>query len=315
MAVQYQFTSSAGGRPPALPEEETAMLRYFLSRRIVLPEVETPDVSIIIPVFNQYRYTIACLQSLVGACAGTTTYEVILADDNSTDETRELGDRVENLRVIKNTSDSHGFLPNVNFAAKYARGKYLFLLNNDTLLLDDGGLLDRMTSHFLRDDVGAVGCRLLRADGSLYDCGRVILVGGYLMNASPPKNMMNAACFESDLVEGSAMMVRSCDWRDLGGFDPVFGKGYFEESDLCLKLKTQKNLRILTDLQSCIIHFGSRSFGKSEEKNQLFFRNAQIFIAKWHDYLAEREAGLTATDAPERAAQLWKKLYSEKVKK
>lgn len=309
MAVQYQFKNPASSS--ATTEAENAMLRYFLGRRIVLPETEAPEVSIVIPVFNQYRYTMACLQSLVTACRGKTAYEVILADDASTDETCQIAQQVENLRVVSNASGEHGFLPNVNFAASQARGKYLFLLNNDTLLLGEGELLDAMTSHFQSPDVGVVGCRLLRTDGSFYDCGRIVLSDGSLMNLSPAPNRGILRTFESDIVEGSAMMVRLDAWREFGGFDPVFGRGYFEESDLCLKIKTRKNQRVITDLKNEIIHFGKRTFSQNGDSQSLFSRNAGIFMKRWHDYLAGREADLLAADRNSRALELWRKLYSK----
>ena len=88
------------------------------------------DVSIIIPVFNQFRYTHACLASLQGI-QKEARFEVILVDDGSTDETATLVPQVENLVYLRNETNS-GFIASCNRGAAEARGKYLVFLNNDT---------------------------------------------------------------------------------------------------------------------------------------------------------------------------------------
>ncbi|MGE5614820.1 MAG: glycosyltransferase, partial [Bacillota bacterium] len=94
-----------------------------------------PLVSIIIPVYNKWEYTYLCLRS-IRENTESIEYEIILADDVSSDETVNIGQYIENIKVVRNT-ENLGFLRNCNNAAKHARGKYILFLNNDTNVQKD----------------------------------------------------------------------------------------------------------------------------------------------------------------------------------
>src|SRR5574344_1139857 len=89
-----------------------------------------PKVSIIIPVYNQYKYTIACLWSILNNTKDID-YEIIIADDNSNDETKDIQNVVKGLNVLRNT-ENKGYLLNVNSATKEARGEYWVLMNKES---------------------------------------------------------------------------------------------------------------------------------------------------------------------------------------
>src|SRR5438552_11230789 len=99
---------------------------------ISFPTHEDVAVSIIIPVFNQFQYTHACLASLQ-TVGDKVAFEVIVVDDCSTDETTALVERMEGVIYLRNKTNS-GFIASCNRGANKARGKYLFFLNNDTLV-------------------------------------------------------------------------------------------------------------------------------------------------------------------------------------
>lgn len=91
--------------------------------KLTLPKCDEPLVSIIIPVYNQFHYTYNCIKSIINHTRGIK-YEVILADDVSTDKTSEIETVIENLRVIHNKKNL-GFLLNCNNAAQFARGRHI----------------------------------------------------------------------------------------------------------------------------------------------------------------------------------------------
>jgi hypothetical protein len=102
------------------------------TRPIEFPVHEEVEVSIIIPVFNQLHFTEACLASLQEH-QGTERFEVIIADDCSTDKTVEAIPQIPGVVYLRNERNS-GFIASCNRGADAARGKYLVFLNNDTLV-------------------------------------------------------------------------------------------------------------------------------------------------------------------------------------
>jgi N-acetylglucosaminyl-diphospho-decaprenol L-rhamnosyltransferase len=128
-------------------------------------EAQAIVVSIIIATYNAYDLLADCLQSIYQN-PPKESYEIIVVDDASTDETSEMvRARFPMVRLFTNEINSHYATSN-NLAFKQALGQYLYLLNNDTIVLPDA--IDSMLA-FLRDhpDAGAVGSKLLNEDGTI----------------------------------------------------------------------------------------------------------------------------------------------------
>jgi GT2 family glycosyltransferase len=122
-------------------------------------------VSVIIPTYNAGELLAACLQSIYDN-PPSEPYEIIVVDDASSDRTSEMVPaRFPEVRLLRNEVNSHYARSN-NRAFEHARGQYLYLLNNDTIVLPQA--LDLMLS-FLRahPEAGAVGSKLLNEDGTV----------------------------------------------------------------------------------------------------------------------------------------------------
>src|SRR5688500_17576421 len=133
---------------------------------IKFTKVKNPKVSIIIPVYNQISYTLKCLESITKA-KDSTSIEVIVIDDCSNDDTQEVLSKIEGLIYFRNTTNQ-GFVKNNNIAAKFAKGEYLFLLNNDTEVTD--GYLEWLLKTFeMYSDAAVVGSKLVYPDGTLQE--------------------------------------------------------------------------------------------------------------------------------------------------
>jgi GT2 family glycosyltransferase/glycosyltransferase involved in cell wall biosynthesis len=250
----------------------------------VLPD--NPLVSIIIPVYNQWEYTFACLGSILKNSEGIS-YEILLVDDNSTDDTKKAGQFVENIRIIRNEQNL-GFLFNCNNAAREARGKYIILLNNDTLV-EPEWLKWFMKTMEERPDVGLVGAKLIFSTGKLQEAGGMVFQDGSAMNygreddpALPQYNYVK----DVDYCSGAAICVRKALWDQLSGFDPQYAPAYYEDTDLAMQIRAL-GYRTLYQPKSAVIHFEGVSHGtditqgvkKKQDENQ------KVFYTKWREEL------------------------------
>ena len=129
------------------------------------PEIK---VSFIIPVYNQLKYTIDCLNDIV--LQTKISYEIIVVDNNSTDGTEDFIKGFEHkITYIKNESNL-GFAKAVNQGIQSAAGKYCLLINNDVRIYED--IADKLTAVLKTDDsIGISGIRyvLNKSDNEYFD--------------------------------------------------------------------------------------------------------------------------------------------------
>ena len=154
---------------------KTVLQEFLASKaRLAVPRAEIPSISIILVVYNRAELTLPCLRSL--AESQDVPFELIVVDNDSTDETTALFDRVDGPRLIRNSKNVY-FVRAVNQGAEHARGRYLLLLNNDATLLP-GALESLMSTIESSDDIGAVGGKIISLDGRLQEAGNIIWKNG-----------------------------------------------------------------------------------------------------------------------------------------
>lgn len=223
-------------------------------------QVENPKVSIVIPVYNQIHYTYACLLSILEHTKDVT-YEVIIADDVSTDATEHLAEFAEGLVICRNTSNQ-GFLRNCNNAARHAKGQYVMFLNNDTQVTE--GWLSSLVQLIESDDsIGMVGSKLVYPDGRLQEAGGIIWSDGSGWNYGrlddPDKPEYNYVK-DVDYISGAAILLSVKLWNQIGGFDTRFAPAYCEDSDLAFEVR-KAGYRVVYQPLSKVIHFEGVSNG------------------------------------------------------
>jgi len=199
---------------------------------------DSPLVSIVVPVFNNLKITLECLLSIKKYTDARTTFEIIIADDASTDATQSVLQRVPNITYVRNTKNV-GFLMNCNGAASIARGQFVLFLNNDVQVTQDW--LVELVGVFARSDqIGAAGPRILYPSGHLQEAGGLVktdcttqLIG---LNDDPTHESYSFAR-QVDYCSGACLIVRRRIFTDVGGFSEYLRPAYCEDLDLGLKLR------------------------------------------------------------------------------
>jgi N-acetylglucosaminyl-diphospho-decaprenol L-rhamnosyltransferase len=181
-----------GGMPDAVADGST---RLEVDRKPVGDGEPRPaiELSVIISTYNAREVLADCLTSIYQN-PPNEPYEIIVVDDASEDSTSEMvRDRFPEVRLLRNKINRHYTRSN-NLALQKARGKYIYLLNNDTIVLR--GAIDRMLA-FLREhpEAGAVGSRLLNEDGTIQwsvralpDLGSALFGGRSIITRLFPNN-------------------------------------------------------------------------------------------------------------------------------
>ncbi len=261
------------------------------------------EVSIIIPVYNNWALTAACLRSISEWTTGIT-FEIILADDASNDATHFEAGAIADLTVVRSETNL-GFLRNCNLAAHRARGRWICLLNNDTQVTP--GWLTELVATALGDQrIGAVGARLVFPDGRLQEAGSLVWRDGSATNWGmhcDPESPQFAHLREVDYCSAACLLVDAALFRALGGFDERFAPAFYEDTDLAFRIRAAGRTVVYQPL-STVYHHGGASCGDAPGRGikDLQERNRTIFAAHWSAVLqAHRLPGTATTSGTGRA--------------
>jgi GT2 family glycosyltransferase/glycosyltransferase involved in cell wall biosynthesis len=251
--------------------------------QIKLERHEKPRVSIVIPVHNKFELTYNCINSISNSIT-EVSYEVIVVDDSSSDETLLSPLVFLGGCQIARTPNNVGFVGACNTGAARARGEYLIFLNNDTIVSD--GWLDALSDTLDRDPaIGIVGSRLLFADGVLQEAGGIIWRDGSGWNWGRGQDRMHPTYSfmrDADYVSGAALMIRHDLFREMKGFDELYAPAYYEDTDLCFRVRA-KGYRVVMQPCSTIIHLEGQSNGTSTTSGLKRYQvvNAKKFRNRW----------------------------------
>lgn len=247
-----------------------------------IPQWENPTVSIIIPVYNQFAYTYHCVASILRN-SGDVTYELIIANDCSTDLTTRIDEILPGVKCIT-TPENLRFLRNCNHAASYARGKYILFLNNDTQVQKDW-LAPLVTLIECAQDIGMVGSKLIYPNGLLQEAGGILWRDGSACNygngQNPSMPQFNYVK-EVDYISGASIMLSRKLWDEIGGFDETFAPAYCEDSDLAFTIR-KMGYRVMYQPKSVVVHFEGISNGTDTTTGQKHYQveNQKKFYKKW----------------------------------
>jgi GT2 family glycosyltransferase len=199
--------------------------------------------------------------------------------------------------VLLRSSVNLGFGGGNNLAAEFAHGEYLIFVNDDSIL--DPGCVDRLVARAQTDaSIGAVGSRIASADGTLQEAGAVVWKDGSATHVGRGLASDAAVYLTSrdvDYSSANGLLVRRVAWDAVGGFDEHYFPAYYEDVDLCMRLRDQ-GFRVVYEPEARLVHLESQST-PDRYKAFLLERHRGRFAADWADELADREPR-PSTDKP-----------------
>jgi GT2 family glycosyltransferase len=238
---------------------------------------DPPLASILIPAHNCWELTQCCITSIRQHTK--IPYEIVLIDDASDPDTaRHMQSLIaEDLTLIRNENRLN-YSANNNKAASEANGKYLCLLNNDTVVT--AGWLEALVDFAEKHPcAGIVGNKhLFPADGSLHHCGMAVLESGEVQHLYPHSDPHAAKVNfprPLQLVTFACVLIPATVYRELNGLNEAYHNGH-EDCDFCLRARSA-GYDVWYTPTSVIYHHGQASPGRKLQDN----RNAALFLRQW----------------------------------
>ena len=247
---------------------------------------KNPIVSVIVPVYNQYKHTYHCLQSLA-RLEDTTTFEVIVINDCSTDDSEEQLKKISGINAFTQAKNG-GFIESCNAGAQRAKGEFLLFLNNDTEVLP--GWLDQLIATYeTQPDVGLVGSQLIYPDGRLQEAGGIVFADASGWNYGrfgSPDEPEYQHVREVSYCSGASILIRKQLFNDLGQFDKRYKPAYYEDTDLAFGVRSVGK-KVYYQPRSKVIHFEGISSGTDLSSGTKKYQvvNQQKFLDKWQNEL------------------------------
>ncbi len=226
-----------------------------------LPLMTGKSIDVIIPVYNAPELTRRCIDSVI-THLGESIGRVLIQDDASDRETREMLDCLPYRCVeVCHAEKNQGFGLSVNAAVGRSNADYVLILNSDTEV--SRNILPPLCLAFEADPKLAA---IIPAGNSYdrYDFSRYLIGEGHYIRTY--------------YLRGHAILIRRAAFLESGGFDPAFGRGYYEDIDLGRRLDL-RGWRFGVHPAARIYHKGAGSFG--EGRVALARRNRALYLARY----------------------------------
>ena len=247
----------------------------------------TCDLSIIIVSWNVADLLRDCLRS-IDAGRGELDLEVIVVDSASTDDSVAMVKREFPWVNLMACDENVGFPRGNNLGLEQANGRYILLLNPDTVVLDDA-LSKMMTTMQENPEVGVLGCQLLNSDGTVQSSRRrfptitTAFFESTWLETVAPKNVLERyyaqdlpddAVNDVDWVMGACMLVPHPVVDTVGGMDEAYFM-YSEELDWCRRIK-DSGWRVVYYPEAKIIHYVGQSSDQAVVARHINFQQAKL---------------------------------------
>jgi len=249
---------------------------------------DDPLVSIIILNYNKAKVTLQCIEEVWKHTKGAK-YEIIVVDNGSELYDKKLLEQANSsCYKLIGLSKNRFFGEGNNIGSENAKGKYLLFLNNDAFVTPDW--LMPLVSAVNSDGTAAAGPKFLYPDGKLQEAGAYINSDGTALQRGkfddPDKPEYNSV-LEVDYCSAACLIVRHDLFDKVLGFDLCWEPAYYEDTDLCFKLKAL-NKKIMYIPSSKIVHL--ENLTSSDDKfplklNNIVDINREKFVRRYKNIL------------------------------
>ncbi len=310
--VHSESTSGGVEAKPFVQEAAMSAIKEHLKRKKIRAEVEKGlfpstyhvkyrvmrgvSVSIVIPTCDHAQDLRRCVESIYEKTS-YKFFEIILVENNSKEEQtfelyRELTEKYKNLTVLKYEGEFN-FSKICNAGAAVATGDHILLLNNDIEVITSEWL-GEMVSLSCRDEVGAVGAKLLYPDNRIQHAGVIVGLGGFAGHShkyyagNKGGYMFRIGCVNNfSALTGACLMVKRRLYRSIGGLDEQFAVAY-NDVDFCLRLLALGLFNVYTPYAELYHHESlSRGLDTKGEKRQRFENEQQLLKDRYGDKLLQ----------------------------
>jgi len=246
-------------------------------------------LDIVICVMGKFDLLTRCLESLPDA-AGDISYRVIIVDNNSPYRD-EFYDKLETTVTLIKNKENMGFVLASNAGAKRGKAPLILMLNSDVIL--DPGAIKRMVMDFDDPEIGVVGMKLRFPElkehlHAAKDAGKVQHVGlatnihgdfYHLFIGWDLDHPKVQAVDDVLAVTGAGLMTRRNLWVQIGGFNPIYGIGCYEDVEYCLNVKAMAKI-IIVDQEATGIHF-TNATAKEFNVGYPLKQNNMLMKSRW----------------------------------
>ncbi len=260
-------------------KEDKMMIEEIMDKLLSTGKVSVRKASFIILSYNLLEFTSNCIES-IRMMVPESAREIVVVDNASEDGSVEWLREQEDIVLVENTENT-GFPKGCNIGIEAADCENdIFLLNNDTLMVDNALFWLRM-GLYESDEVGTAGS-VSNYCGNMQQVAGNIRENDKLMKYGFMNNVPMEFPYEEKLfLIGFALLIKREVYNIVGKLDERFTPGNFEDNDYGLRV-LQAGYKNVLCRNSFIIHFGSKTFKKSANTyNDIMQVNAGKFKEKW----------------------------------
>ncbi len=266
--------------------------------RIRYQVLGSPRISIIIANKDHANDLKRCVDSIMERST-YSNYEIIIVENNSTTAEiealyKEYEEKYSFIRVVR-FEGAFNYSAVNNLGVQNAQGEYILLLNNDTEVITPSWM-EEMLMYAQREDVGAVGAKLLYGDRTIQHAGVILKLGahrtaghGHYKQPDTKLGYMGRLCYAQNVsaVTGACLLVKKAVFEQVGGLEESFEIS-LNDVDFCLKLREAGYLNVWTPFAELYHHESiSRGLDDKGEKAARYNRESQQFKTKWKEVLEE----------------------------